>query len=104
MPNRKKFGNVLSHEIPLILGALMSILLSLVNTTLPFIYLLATLFTFTIVQGQKLPASVAFPAIVIFQILAGQLRRVGRFTKSVINVPYTTLHVLILGVQESQAH
>ena len=64
----------------------MSILISFVNKALPLINLIATLFTFTVIQNRELHSSIAFTAITLFEILASQFIYVGMIAKSTVNV------------------
>jgi len=65
---------------------MMSILISFINKALPLINLIATLFTFTIIQKRELYSSIAFTAITLFQILASQFIYVGMIARSTVNV------------------
>ena len=71
---------------------MMTILISFVNTALPLINFIATLFTFTIIQKRELHSSIAFTTITLFQILASQFIYVGMIAKSTVNVYHYLLH------------
>lgn len=65
---------------------MVGILISFINTALPLINLIATLFTFTVIQKRELHSSIAFTTITLFQILASQFIYVGMIAKSTVNV------------------
>ena len=65
---------------------MLSILISFVNKALPLINLIATLFTFTVVQKRELHSSIAFTSISLFQMLSSQFIYVGMITRSTVNV------------------
>jgi len=75
---------------------MLAILISFVNKALPLINLIATLFTFTVIQKRELHSSIAFTAITLFQILASQFIYVGMIAKSTVNVPHQMSHILIV--------
>ena len=66
--------------------AMLSIFIQFLNTALPLINLIATLFTFTIIQGRPLHSSIAFTTVTLFQILASQFRFVGVIARQSVNV------------------
>lgn len=65
---------------------MLSILISLVNKALPLVNLIATLFTFTVIQRRELHSSIAFTSISLFQMLSSQFIYVGMITRSTVNV------------------
>lgn len=65
---------------------MLSVLISFVNKALPLINLIATLFTFTVIQKRELHSSIAFTAITLFQILSSQFIYVGMIARSTVNV------------------
>jgi len=82
---------------------MMNILISFINKALPFINLIATLFTFTIIQKRELHSSIAFTAITLFQILASQFIYVGMIARSTVNVP-PSMTFLTVDDGESKTH
>src|SRR5277367_1560568 len=83
---------------------MLSILISFVNKALPLINLIATLFTFTVIQKRELHSSIAFTAITLFQILSSQFIYVGMIARSTVNVIIPTLRGLIVDDGESEAN
>jgi hypothetical protein len=67
---------------------MMSILISLSNKALPLINLIATLFTFTVIQKRELHSSIAFTALALFQTLSAQFIYIGMIARSTVNVPH----------------
>jgi len=65
---------------------MLSILISFVNKALPLLNLVATLFTFTVIQGRELHSSIAFTSITLFGILSSQFIYVGMIARSTVNV------------------
>jgi len=68
---------------------MLSILISFVNKALPLVNLIATLFTFTVIQGEELHSSIAFTAITLFQMLSSQFIYVGMIARSTVTVSTT---------------
>jgi hypothetical protein len=64
----------------------MSILIAFINTALPLINLIVTLFIFTVIQKRELHTSITFTVITLFQILATQFIKVGTISRSTVNV------------------
>jgi len=65
---------------------MLSIFISFVNKAIPLINLIATMFTFTVIQGRELHSSIAFTSIALFQLLSSQFIYVGMVSKSTMNV------------------
>jgi hypothetical protein len=84
-------------------GAMLSILISFVNKALPFVNLIATLFTFTVIQRRELHSSIAFTSITLFQSLSSQFIYVGMIARSTVNVRPRDIP-LIIDVGQSQAY
>ena len=71
------------------LEAILYIFISLVNKSLPLVNMLATFFTFTVLQKGELHPSIAFTSVALFENLADQLVVIGMNVEGTISVIHT---------------